>query len=33
MDLTLGFLGYLIAYRLSIIGVGGLSILLGYRLF
>jgi tetratricopeptide (TPR) repeat protein len=33
MDITWGFLGYLAAYRLSIIGVGALSIALGYRLF
>jgi len=33
MDLTWGFLAYLATYRLSIIGVGALSILLGYRLF
>jgi len=33
MDLTWGFLNYLAAYRLSIIGVGALSIILGYRLF
>lgn len=33
MDITWGFLGYLTAYRLSIIGVGALSIALGYRLF
>jgi len=33
MDLTWGFLVYLTAYRLSIIGVGALSISFGYRLF
>jgi len=33
MDLTWGFLGYLTAYRLSVIGVGALSISFGYRLF
>jgi tetratricopeptide (TPR) repeat protein len=33
MDITWGFLAYLTTYRLSIIGVGALSIALGYRLF
>jgi len=33
MEITWGFLGYLAAYRLSIIFVGALSITLGYRLF
>jgi tetratricopeptide (TPR) repeat protein len=33
MDLSWGFLGYLATYRLSIISVGALSIVLGYRLF
>jgi len=33
MDITWGFLGYLASYRLSIIAVGALCIVLGYRLF
>ncbi|MBF0451518.1 MAG: hypothetical protein HQK75_12505 [Candidatus Magnetomorum sp.] len=33
MDITWGFIGYLAAYRLSIVAVGALSIALGYRLF
>ncbi|KPA11067.1 Chs5p-Arf1p binding [Candidatus Magnetomorum sp. HK-1] len=33
MDITWGFLGYLASYRLSIIAVGALCVMLGYRLF